>query len=130
MGIRPREKKHVKSSDGGIVLRHPRLTNSTEWVGDMRRWPQVSNGDIFYYYPRLLHASTNWLVLHKAKGMQVTDLVTFKTGNVLFCLQTYPNGKGRNVFINNHGNNIDHMYLEFRVIATKSRQVKTRETHS
>ena len=74
-------KKHVKRLDGGIVLRHPRLMNSTKWVDDMRRWPQVSYGDILNYYPRLLHASTNWLVLHKAKGMQVTDLVSFKTGN-------------------------------------------------
>ena len=40
-------KNHVKSSDGGIVLRHPRLMNSTEWVDDMRRWPEVSYGDIF-----------------------------------------------------------------------------------
>ena len=36
-------------SDGGIVLRHPRLMNSTEWVDDMWWWPQVSYGDIFYY---------------------------------------------------------------------------------
>ena len=39
-----RDIKHVKSSDGGIVLRHPRLMNSTEWVDVMWRWPQVSYG--------------------------------------------------------------------------------------
>ena len=75
-----RDIKHVKSSDGGIVLRHPRLMNSTDrwmtWGGGLR-----CHGDIFNYYPWLLHGSTNWLVLHKAKGMQVTDLVSFKTGN-------------------------------------------------
>ena len=31
--------------------------------------------------PWLLHTNSNWLVLYKAKGMQVTDLVPFKTGD-------------------------------------------------
>ena len=37
-------KTNIKRLDGGIILRHPRLMNSTEWVDDMRRWPQVSYG--------------------------------------------------------------------------------------
>ena len=78
-----RDIKHVKSSDGGIVLRHPRLMISTEWVDDMRRWHQVPCGNLFLIITRgfYIQTSANLLVLQKAKGMQVTDLVSFKTGN-------------------------------------------------
>ena len=49
---------NIKSLDGGSVLRHPGLTNSTEWVDGMRRWPQVSHGDGFNY---LVRGGRRWI---------------------------------------------------------------------
>ena len=44
-------KTNIKRSDGGIILCE---VNELHWVDDMRRWPRVSYGDIFYYLVRSL----------------------------------------------------------------------------
>ena len=42
------ETAHTLKSSGGICLDHPR--DISEWVDDMRRWPEIVYGNIFNYF--------------------------------------------------------------------------------
>ncbi|KAL2095489.1 hypothetical protein ACEWY4_010208 [Coilia grayii] len=77
-------KNSIKSSDGKIVFRHPRVKNGSEWVDDMRLWPSVAYVDILNYL--VLSAGIDGESLKNYKSTEAYQyLHSGKVGRVLLC---------------------------------------------